>query len=165
MFSNKTPFIVLMADDDEDDRLLAHEALLESHSNIDMRFVRDGVELMQYLRGEGDYCDRPDLPRPNLILLDLNMPRKDGREVLAELKSDPKLADIPVIILTTSSTEQDVLRGSKLGAASYRTKPVTFNAMVDFMRSLDSLIFSSGSDNDLITHLNGIYDESGLFKT
>lgn len=130
-------FVVLMADDDEDDRLLAREALIESHSLVEIYFVRDGVELMQYLRSEGSYRARPDLPMPNLILLDLNMPRKDGREALAELKSDPDLLQIPVIILTTSNTEQDIQCGAALGAASYLTKPATFSGLVEFMKSLN----------------------------
>lgn|SRR5690606_5036951 len=130
-------FVILMADDDEDDRLLAREALIESKSLFEIYFVRDGVELMQYLRKDGSYRERQDLPTPNLILLDLNMPRKDGREVLAELKSDPNFMQIPVVILTTSNTELDIQYGAALGAASYRTKPVTFSAMVDFMKSLN----------------------------
>src|SRR5690606_24812344 len=139
MLPDKLPLLILMADDDEDDRLLAHEALQESNSHFEMNFVRDGVELMQYLRGEGDYQEDVDRRRPDLILLELNMPRKDGREVLVELKGDPDLALIPVVILTTSSTQEDIEHGSALGAASYCTKPVTFNAMVDFMRGLGSL--------------------------
>lgn len=138
MFPNNTPFVVLMADDDEDDRLLAREALLESCATYELRFVKDGIELLQYLRKQGDYSHSGDLPRPNLILLDLNMPRKDGREVLAELKSDPKFLQIPVVILTTSNTHQDMEYGHSLGAIFYQTKPVTFNAMVEFMRILGS---------------------------
>lgn len=130
-------FVVLMADDDEDDRLLAHEALLESQETYDMHFVKDGVELMEYLRGEGKYRNQP-APKPGLILLDLNMPRKDGREVLAELKSDSVLAEIPVVILTTSNSQEDLQYSHDLGAAFYQTKPVTFCAMVEFMKKLTS---------------------------
>lgn len=137
MPSGNKPFIVLMADDDEDDRLLAHEALLESKEIYDMRFVKDGVELMEYLRGEGSYRNQPG-PMPGLILLDLNMPRKDGREVLAELKSDPDLGKIPVVILTTSNSQEDLQYSHDLGAAFYQTKPVTFCAMVEFMKKLTS---------------------------
>src|SRR5690606_14270373 len=97
MLQPSQSFVVLMADDDEDDRLLAREALLESQSSFEIYFVRDGVELMHYLRKEESYRERQDLPHPNLILLDLNMPRKDGREVLAELKSDPNFVHIPVV--------------------------------------------------------------------
>ena len=135
MLSGNKPFVVLMADDDEDDRLLAHEALLESKETYDMHFVKDGVELMEYLRGEGSYKEQP-APKPGLILLDLNMPRKDGREVLAELKADPDLLKIPVVILTTSNSQEDLQYSHDLGAAFYQTKPVTFCAMVDFMKKL-----------------------------
>lgn len=135
MSQNNHPFVVLMADDDEDDRLLAHEALLESEAAYDIYFVKDGVELMEYLRHEGSYQNHP-APKPGLILLDLNMPRKDGREVLAELKSDPNLLEIPVVILTTSNSQEDMQFGQRLGAAFYQTKPVTFSAMVDFMEKL-----------------------------
>lgn len=137
MTSDNARYVVLMADDDEDDRLLAREALIESKAPFEMRFVRDGVELMQYLRKEGSYREQPDLPRPNLILLDLNMPRKDGREVLAELKADPDLFRIPVIILTTSIRSQDIHCSDNLNTTSYRTKPVTFKAMVDLMKTLN----------------------------
>lgn len=137
MPSGNNPFVVLMADDDEDDRLLAHEALLESKEIYHMRFVKDGVELMDYLRGEGSYKNKP-APRPGLILLDLNMPRKDGREVLAELKADPHLEEIPVVILTTSNSQEDLQYSHDLGAAFYQTKPVTFCAMVEFMKKLTS---------------------------
>lgn len=137
MFSGNKPFVVLMADDDEDDRLLAHEALLESQETYDMYFVKDGVELMEYLRKEGPYKEHP-APRPGLILLDLNMPRKDGREVLAELKADADLKKIPVVILTTSNSHEDLQYSHEMGAAFYQTKPVTFGAMVDFMRKLST---------------------------
>lgn len=154
----KLPPLILMADDDEDDRLLAFEALQESNSHFAMRFVRDGVELMHYLRGEEQYRDHRDAPRPDLILLDLNMPRKDGREVLVELKRDPQLAAIPVVILTTSSTQEDIEHGRAQGAAAYRTKPVTFNAMVELMRSLGkfSRAVEPVTDDDLISHPTGL---------
>lgn len=135
MLSSNKPFVVLMADDDEDDRLLAHEALLESEETYDIHFVRDGVELMEYLRGEGNYRENP-APKPGIILLDLNMPRKDGREALVELKADPRLLEIPVVILTTSNSQEDLQFSHDLGAAFYQTKPVTFCAMVDFMKKL-----------------------------
>ena len=139
MLQDKPPFIVLMADDDDDDRLLAQEAMLESSVNYDIHFVGDGIELMEYLRNEGKYTNTSDTPTPNMILLDLNMPRKDGREVLAELKADPALAMIPVVILTTSNTAEDIAYTKRLGATSYQTKPVTFSAMVNFMETLPGL--------------------------
>ncbi|MBU2887866.1 response regulator [Gilvimarinus agarilyticus] len=136
MNSQKKPLIILMADDDEDDRLLASEALVESRVLNDLHFVENGVELLEYLRGDHKYADRTAHPLPGLILLDLNMPKMDGREALAELKKDPVLKRIPVVILTTSKAEEDMLRGYDQGAASYITKPVTFDVLVELMRTL-----------------------------
>jgi len=130
------PINILMADDDEDDRLLTVDALKESRVLNNLFCVEDGVELLEFLRHEGKYTDPASAPRPSLILLDLNMPRKDGREALQELKNDPKLRSIPVVILTTSKEEEDMLRGYDLGCASYITKPVTFEGLVELMRAL-----------------------------
>ena len=132
----KKPLIILMADDDADDRLLTREALAESRVLNELQTVEDGAALLAYLRGEGDYADRDRYPMPGLVLLDLNMPRMDGREALAELKSDAGLRRIPVVILTTSKAEEDMLRGYDLGAASYITKPVTFDSLVALMSTL-----------------------------
>lgn len=126
--------IILMADDDTDDQLLARDALAEGNVRNEIRFVQDGVELLQYLRGEGKFKDNN--PWPGLILLDLNMPRMDGREALSEIKKDEKLRRIPVVILTTSKAEEDMLKGYELGAASYFTKPVTFDGLVNLMSTL-----------------------------
>ena len=125
------PINILMADDDEDDRLLTIDALKESRVLNNLFCVEDGVELLEYLRREGKYADPKDSPRPSLILLDLNMPRKDGREALQEIKADPKLRSIPVVILTTSKEEEDMLRGYDLGCASYITKPVNFELLIE----------------------------------
>ncbi|QPG06738.1 response regulator [Salinimonas marina] len=130
------PINILMADDDEDDRLLTLDALKESRVLNNLFCVEDGVELLEFLRREGKYADPKDAPRPSLILLDLNMPRMDGREALQELKADPALRGIPVVILTTSKEEEDMLRGYDLGCASYITKPVNFEGLVDLMRTL-----------------------------
>ena len=130
------PINILMADDDEDDRLLTVDALKESRVLNNLFCVEDGVELLEFLRHEGRYTDTDKYPRPSLILLDLNMPRKDGREALQELKNDPKLRGIPVVILTTSKEEEDMLRGYDLGCASYITKPVNFKGLVELMRAL-----------------------------
>jgi CheY-like chemotaxis protein len=127
---------ILMADDDEDDRLLTRDALNESKVLNEFHSVEDGIELMRYLRREAKYSDSERYPQPSLILLDLNMPRMDGREALALIKADPTLRSIPVIILTTSKAEEDMLRGYELGAASYITKPVTFEKLVELMKSL-----------------------------
>ncbi|HEX8831540.1 MAG TPA: response regulator, partial [Longimicrobium sp.] len=130
------PFTILMADDDEDDRLLATEALAESRLSNELRCVEDGVELMDYLHRRGRYAPPASAPRPGLILLDLNMPRKDGREALREIKSDPLLRSIPVVVLTTSRADEDIARSYDLGANSYIAKPVTFEGLVDVVRAL-----------------------------
>ncbi len=122
-----------MADDDADDRMLTKEALEESRVLNDLRFVEDGEELMEYLNRRGKFADAP---RPGLILLDLNMPRKDGREALKEIKADPHLRRIPVVVMTTSKAEEDVFRSYDLGASSFITKPVTFDRLVELMKTL-----------------------------
>jgi CheY-like chemotaxis protein len=131
---------ILMADDDADDRMLAADAMRESKLGNAFRCVEDGQELMDYLTRRGKYA-RADAPRPGLILLDLNMPRKDGRQALEEIKSDPDLRRIPVVILTTSKTEEDVLRSYDLGANSFITKPVTFDRLVEIVRTLGNYWF------------------------
>ncbi|OKY25577.1 response regulator [Thalassotalea sp. PP2-459] len=131
-----TPIVILMADDDEDDRLLAQDALIESKVLNELHFVEDGVELIEYLTHQGKFQDQASAPRPGLILLDLNMPRKDGREALKEIKANPALRSIPVVILTTSKQEEDMVKGYDLGAASYITKPVNFEGLVELMKTL-----------------------------
>ena len=125
-----------MADDSEDDRFLAREALKESRVLNDLREVEDGEELMQYLRRDDGFTDPAASPRPGLILLDLNMPRKNGREALQEIKADASLRRIPVVILTTSQDEADVLQSYDLGVSSYITKPVSFEALVEVMKTI-----------------------------
>lgn len=130
------PITILMADDDEEDCQLTREALQDARLANEMRFVGDGQELLDYLRRQGRYADASvDAPRPGIILLDLNMPRRDGREALAEIKSDQDLRRIPVVVLTTSSDEADVLRSYNLGVNSFVTKPVTFEGLVEVMRA------------------------------
>jgi two-component system response regulator len=136
MTTRRNPITILMADDDADDRKMTQEAFAESHLNNDLRFVEDGVELLEYLQRRGKYADPASAPRPGLILLDLNMPKKDGREALREIKADPRLKTIRVVILTTSKAEEDILRTYNLSAASYITKPVTFAALIDVVRTL-----------------------------
>jgi CheY-like chemotaxis protein len=131
---------ILMADDDADDRLLTRDALVESRLGNDLRFVEDGQELMDYLKHQGRYA-KQEAPRPGLILLDLNMPRKDGRQALQEIKADPDLRSIPVVVLTTSKAEEDVLRTYDLGANSFITKPVTFQGLVEIIRALGNYWF------------------------
>ncbi|MCS4306945.1 two-component system response regulator [Rheinheimera pacifica] len=130
------PITILMADDDEDDRLLTQDALRESRVLNSLYCVEDGVELLEYLRKEGKYANGVPCPRPSLILLDLNMPRMDGREALHNIKNDDNLRGIPIVILTTSKQEEDMVRGYNLGAASYITKPVNFEGLVELMRTL-----------------------------
>ncbi len=136
MRKNAKPVIFLMADDDPDDRLLVEEAFKESLISNSIYFVEDGVELMDYLRKQDKYAHPGIAPTPDLILLDLNMPRKDGREALAEIKSDLHLRYIPVVVLTTSKAEEDIMRSYDIGAASYITKPVTFDGLVESIRGL-----------------------------
>jgi CheY-like chemotaxis protein len=130
------PITILMADDDADDRMLTKDALEESRVMNNLYFVEDGEELMDYLYQRGDYAEPAKAPRPGLILLDLNMPRKDGREALREIKADPTLRRIPIVIMTTSKAEEDVYRSYDLGANSFITKPVTFERLVELMRAL-----------------------------
>lgn len=132
----KKTLIILMADDDADDRLLAQDAMQESRVLNELHFVENGVQLLSYLRGDDEFSDRTLYPMPGLILLDLNMPKMDGREALAAIKADTRLRRIPVVILTTSKAEEDMVKGYDLGAASYITKPVTFDALVELMRTL-----------------------------
>jgi len=130
------PVTILMADDDADDRALTKEAFEVAKLVNDLRFVEDGQELLDYLNRRGKFADPASSPAPGLILLDLNMPRKDGREALEELKADPRFRSIRVIIMTTSKAEADIVRTYKLSAASYIAKPVTFDALVDVVRTL-----------------------------
>ena len=136
MEKSAKPITILVADDDPDDRLMTKEAFEESRLVNDLRFVEDGVELLDYLQRRGKYADPASSPRPGLILLDLNMPKKDGREALREIKADPKLKNIRVVILTTSKAEEDIYRSYDLSAASYITKPVTFAAMAEVVKVL-----------------------------
>ena len=135
-YSKVKPITILMADDDEDDRLLTQDALAESRVLNELHFVEDGVELLEYLERKGKFEDKTVSPRPGLILLDLNMPRMDGREALEAIKGNPNLKGIPVVILTTSKQEEDMVKGYNLGATSYITKPVTFDGLVDLMKTL-----------------------------
>lgn len=134
--SNHKLFTIVMADDDVDDRMFARDALAENCLADDLHFVGDGEELMDFLLHKGDYQDPATSPRPRLILLDLNMPNMDGREVMMTIKADPNLRQIPVVVLTTSRAEADVFASYDLGASSFITKPVTFDGLVTAMRHL-----------------------------
>ncbi len=135
------PITILMADDDADDRRLTQEAFDEARLINDLRFVENGEQLIDYLRKEGTYAAPAEAPRPGLILLDLNMPRKDGRTVLKEIKSDPALRQIPVVVLTTSKADEDIYKSYDLGVNSYIVKPVTFEALVDILQTLEKYWF------------------------
>jgi CheY-like chemotaxis protein len=132
---------ILYADDDAEDRMLVKEAWAENRLANDLHFVEDGEELMDYLRRRGSYTHLSDQPLPGMILLDLNMPRKDGREALQEIKADPKLRSIPVVVLTTSKAEEDILRAYDLGVNSFILKPVTFQSLVDLTLTLSKYWF------------------------
>ena len=139
--NNPEPVVILLADDDPDDRLLTIRALKRSRHRNEIYTVEDGEELMDYLHRRGPYADPQRSPRPGLILLDLNMPRKDGREALQEIKSDPVLRRIPVVVLTTSNAEADILRSYDLGVNAFITKPVTFEELVHALQVLGDFWF------------------------
>ena len=136
MVKDSKPIVILMADDSEDDRFLARAALKESRLKNDLYEVEDGEDLIAYLKREGAFADPNISPRPGFILLDLNMPRKSGREALEEIKADPSLRRIPIVVLTTSEDESDVIASYDLGVNSFITKPVTFAALVDVMKTI-----------------------------
>lgn len=125
---------ILVADDDADDRLMIKDAFQESKLTNVIHFVHDGEDLMDYLLLRGKYTDPKSAPRPGMILLDLNMPKKDGREALKEIKSHPQLKCIPVVILTTSKAEEDIFRTYNLGVNSFITKPLTFDQLVNVLK-------------------------------
>jgi CheY-like chemotaxis protein len=134
---HKIPITILICDDDEDDRALTRQALEDAHISNDLRFVEDGEQLLDYLYQRGEYSGETGAaPRPGLILLDLNMPKMDGREALQRIKGDPTLVDIPIVVLTTSGLDADVIRSYRLGVNSFITKPVTFSGLVDAMNVL-----------------------------
>ena len=135
MPNNGEPITILMADDDEEDCAMTRDAMSDARMVNEMRFVHDGQELMDYLQRRGEYADGANAPRPGIILLDLNMPKKDGREALAEIKSDEDLRTIPVCVLTTSAAEEDIYRSYDLGVNSFITKPVTFAGLVEVLHA------------------------------
>jgi len=135
--------VVLMAEDDSDDRLLVKDAMAECRWEGDLRFVENGEELLDYLMRRGKYSQAADAPRPGLILLDLNMPRKDGREALREIKADGELRRIPVVVFTTSKAGTDIGSMYELGANSFISKPIQFDALVRVMRILGQYWFKT----------------------
>lgn len=135
------PITILAAEDDPDDRVLVVEAFQESGQDNSLYFVQDGIELLQYLRKQGSYTTPATAPRPDLILLDLNMPRMDGRDALAEIKADPVLRCIPVVVLTNSNAQEDILYTYDLGGAGFIIKPETFEGMVEVAKGLNQYWF------------------------
>jgi two-component system response regulator len=146
------PTVILMADDDEDDRLLAKDAMEAAGSSYNCFTVADGQELLDYLRCEGAYKDKAPSELPSVILLDLNMPVMDGRETLKQLKADKLLATIPVVILSTSAEVEDINDGYGLGASSYLIKPTEFSTMVTMMKQFNDYWFDCASVPNLSSH-------------
>jgi CheY-like chemotaxis protein len=133
------PIEVLLVEDDEGDVLMTREALEEGKVINNLNVVGDGVEAVEYLRRAGSYASAP---RPDLVLLDLNLPKRDGRQVLEDIKGDPELRRIPVVVLTTSEAEEDVLRSYDLHANAYVTKPVDFDRFVQVIQQIDDFFIS-----------------------
>lgn len=136
MVKERKPITIVMADDDEEDRMLAQDAWKECRLNNNLCFVEDGVELMDFLHRKGRFASDNGEHWPGLILLDLNMPRKNGFQALEEIKADPELRKIPIVVLTTSSEEEDICRSYDLGVSGFVTKPVSFEGLVDILKTL-----------------------------
>nr|WP_136250474.1 response regulator [Ningiella ruwaisensis] len=133
--TNKQPFFVLLADDDEDDRLLAKDAMEVAGYGSKCITVEDGEQLMHFLKRQGKFADLIEADLPSVILLDLNMPVLDGRDTLKQLKEDKILRRIPVVIFSTSNTDEDITQGYDLGASAYMVKPSSFDTLVDMMKT------------------------------
>ncbi len=127
------PILLVMAEDDPEDQMLVRDAFMEAQLENELVIVEDGEELLDYLNKRGRY---EDVTRPDMILMDLNMPRKDGREAIAEIKADPELRSIPIIVLTTSGAEEDITRSYEMGVCSYICKPVRYERLVKVVRTL-----------------------------
>ena len=143
MSETPKPNVIVMAEDDADDRLLIKDALAECQWNAEIRFVENGEQLMDYLQHKGRFTDPETAPRPGLVILDLNMPRKDGREALREMKASADLRRIPVVVLTTSHADTDIERIYDLGANSFISKPLDFQSLVNLMRLLGQYWFKA----------------------
>ena len=141
MDGGRDDIIILYAEDDPEDRMLVEDAMEESRLANRMHFVEDGEELMDYLYRRDKYTGLSNMPLPGLILLDLNMPRKDGREALEEIKADPDLRRIPIVVLTTSKAEEDILSTYDLGVSGFVVKPVTFESLVSLLKTVSKYWF------------------------
>ena len=131
------PIHILIADDDEEDRMLIRQAMLKNQVANPMHFVENGEEVLDYLHNRNQFSNNKDCPKPGLILLDLNMPKMDGREAIIEIKKEPALRSIPIVVLTTSGAEEDILRSYNLGVSSFITKPITFQGFIEVMKTLN----------------------------
>ena len=138
-FNPAVPIEVLLVEDDPGDVLMTREAFADNKVRNRLNVVSDGEEALAYLRRDPPYTDAV---RPDLILLDLNLPRRDGREVLAEIKGDPALHQIPVVVLTTSQSDEDILRSYELHANAYVTKPVDFDRFIEVVRQIDDFFLT-----------------------
>lgn len=136
MTVTRQPIVILIADDDEEDQMITRETFEDGHLANELRFVNNGEEVMAYLRRQGKYAEPWTSPTPGLILLDLNMPKKSGRECLAEIKADPEFRDIPVFVVTTSRDEEDVHQTYEHGGSSFISKPVTFDAFMELVTTV-----------------------------
>lgn len=141
MNSKGDDIIILYAEDDPEDRMLVEDAMEESRLANELHFVEDGEELMDYLHRRGKYTELSNKPLPGLILLDLNMPKKDGREALEEIKAEPNLRRIPIVVLTTSKAEEDILSSYDLGVSGFIIKPVTFESLVSILKTVTKYWF------------------------
>lgn len=139
--TKKSSIVILIADDDAEDRMLMREALEDSRSKNHVQFVENGEELMDYLKNRNQYSDKEKYHSPGLILLDLNMPKKDGREAIREIKADEALRLTPIIVLTTSKAEEDIIKTYDLGVSSFITKPATFSSLVEVMKTVSKYWF------------------------
>ncbi len=136
MNDSKSKVSILIADDDPDDRMLLEDAFRENGFTNELHFVEDGEQLLAFLRREGKWAEHAGEPYPGLVLLDLNMPKMDGREALKHMKADERFQTIPVVVLTTSKAEEDILRTYVTGVNSFMTKPVTFEGLMEVVRIL-----------------------------
>jgi len=141
MSESRRLVIILYAEDDPEDRMLVEDAMEESRLANELHFVEDGEELMDYLHRRGKHTELSNKPLPGLILLDLNMPKKDGREALEEIKADPNLRRIPIVVLTTSKAEEDILSSYDLGVSGFVIKPVTFESLVSILKTVTKYWF------------------------
>jgi CheY-like chemotaxis protein len=150
---------ILLAEDDADDRFLIQTAFMESRIQGQLRFVNDGNQLMDYLLQRGDYADESGFPRPHVVILDLNMPRKDGREALLKIKQDPALRNLPLVVLTTSSLKQDKDYCSELEVSDYIVKPNSYTGLLGVMNRVMRVYQNSLSIQSKIDHVRPVEDE------